>query len=637
MIFQLGGEDGNIVRSLLKQAILLIGQSPMSGYDTAASLTGANIPLAAAFSPVPTIYQRTTRQDPIVWSYYSGDTANAPIGTGPSTYGTVSPHFYSGVASDCVGPEISLARDLDTASPNRYKIVKFTSDGSCLATDWLNPAYPTGGPSFANQLLSFVAAAGVTIVGIHWEQGHNDAILTANASAYAANLAIWFAQLRSNYGNVPITFGQLMAGVTTSPYTFRDTIRAQQVIASQSIPYVTLINDDDLTLKADVIHPNADGSIAIGHRIATAYQAAIVNTTLSGTLGSSANPVVTSTAFSYTFAVSNTGAQPASNVSAVTTLPAGVVYGSSSGTGWTISVLGQVVTATRATLAVGAAPIITINVTSPSTLGTNPIVCTGTVVASNVVALASPSKSVTLSAPPVTADATSGLKIPQTGAEWTALAVSGVAAADSIWRCQEASGVLADSGANATPTPLTLSGTGTYANVVTGWASKGLATADGVNGSWKTTGGAAANPASASQLMLGYILVSNTPTVNRDVMEFYASGALAVRITVTPRTALKVGGGATTGTNSPVGSVRPFVMKYDHTGLAVALYTDQEKLIGTYAAQASISIGLGGFNAASPPTANYLYAAAWYGAAAEMSDATIKAMLQALGWTIPWT
>src|SRR5207244_12810091 len=52
------------------------------------------------------------------------------------------------------------------------------------------------------------------------------------------------------------------------------------------------------------------------------------------------------------------------------TLPAGVTFVSASGTGWTCSQSGGIVTCTRASLAVGAAPAITIVVTAPNEGGT---------------------------------------------------------------------------------------------------------------------------------------------------------------------------------------------------------------------------------------------------------------------------
>ena len=634
------------------KAILLIGQSPMSGYDTAAALTGANIPLAAAFSPVPTIYQRTTRQDPIVWSYYSGDTANDPITTGPSTFGTVSPHFYSGVASDCVGPEISLARDLDSVAPGQFRLVKMSVDGSCLATDWLNPAYPTGGPSLATQLTNFVTAANVTIVGIHWEQGHNDAILTANASAYAANLAIWFAQLRANYGNVPITFGQLMAGVTTSPYTFRDVIRAQQVIASQSIPYVTLINDDDLTLKADVIHPNADGSIAIGHRIATAYQAAIVNTTLTATLTSSANPIIANgSPYNYLVNVTNAGAVAAGVVSARVTLGAGIGYTSATGTGWTCTQAAGVVTCTRPSGVVGALPTITIAVTSPSAFGTGSVVSTATVVATNVQALTSLTHTETLTAPSVTKDSTSLVYTPLTATEFSAFitqfTLKGVDASTALavptsayFPGSVSSGVTLPDAIGAFP--LTFSGLNvTFAQAVAGWSTPSAHWINGATGTWKSTD--AALPAmntTASTVVMFCAPVSASAT--RVIVATGTTTQDSIQFTATPKINAADGGNSALGTAIPTAGngVRCLTQTHDPVGLTARVYTDQEKLVPTFSSVVtgkSFQIG-GGVGGGTAPVMDVIAVYRWDGASAAITDANMKALITALGnglWAPP--
>ena len=90
---------------------------------------------------------------------------------------------------------------------------------------------------------------------------------------------------------------------------------------------------------------------------------------LSVSKSDSADPVNATASFSYTVSVSNAGASTATSVSVSDTLPAGVGFVSASGTGWTCGESGRVVTCTRASLAVGAAPNITINVTAPSNGG----------------------------------------------------------------------------------------------------------------------------------------------------------------------------------------------------------------------------------------------------------------------------
>ena len=77
-----------------------------------------------------------------------------------------------------------------------------------------------------------------------------------------------------------------------------------------------------------------------------------------------------STPYNYTLNVSNNGGTPATSVVVTDTLPAGVVFNSATGTGWSCSAAAGVVTCTAPTLLTGAAPAITINVTPPSAYAT---------------------------------------------------------------------------------------------------------------------------------------------------------------------------------------------------------------------------------------------------------------------------
>src|ERR1043166_4321693 len=89
-------------------------------------------------------------------------------------------------------------------------------------------------------------------------------------------------------------------------------------------------------------------------------------TTLTVAIDDSADPVNVSTGFAYTTTITNTGSATAENVSAVIALDASLAFVSGSGTGWTVTPSGNTITCTRSSLAVGAAPVITINVTAGS-------------------------------------------------------------------------------------------------------------------------------------------------------------------------------------------------------------------------------------------------------------------------------
>lgn len=90
---------------------------------------------------------------------------------------------------------------------------------------------------------------------------------------------------------------------------------------------------------------------------------------LSITKGDSPEPVCAAETVAYTLAVSNSGPQTASAVSVTDTLPTGTTLVSAAGVGWNCGG-SPVVTCTRPSLAVAAAPAITITVTAPASGGT---------------------------------------------------------------------------------------------------------------------------------------------------------------------------------------------------------------------------------------------------------------------------
>jgi uncharacterized repeat protein (TIGR01451 family) len=91
---------------------------------------------------------------------------------------------------------------------------------------------------------------------------------------------------------------------------------------------------------------------------------------LSIALTDSPDPVAASATLTYTLDVTNHGGRDAEDVVVTQRLPSGnIAFQSATGIGWTCNAAGQLVTCTRATLLVGAAPSIAIRVTTPPTGG----------------------------------------------------------------------------------------------------------------------------------------------------------------------------------------------------------------------------------------------------------------------------
>lgn len=361
-------------------------------------------------------------------------------------------------------------------------------------------------------------------------------------------------------------------------------------------------------------------------------------TTLTVALTDSADPVITGVAFSYALVVTNTGSLDATTVVASVTLDASLTYGSASGTGWTVDASAlPVVTFTRATLAVGAAPTITINVTSGGAAVAAS--STGNASASNA-ASATPSVQAT-TVKLVSNDATSGIRVPASAQEWTDfIAYAGLsnAAPNSLWLCQEASGNLADSIGSLT---LAAASSPTYSNAATGWTRVGVGTVDGGTAKFMAGIGIGPNPTLTSTLWIFVVAVAATAAGNRMIMTSGGStAALDNSVFITGATGVpfdRCAGVSVNGTVDVRNTIQPIAILYDRTGSRSMTYTASQKIAGTYSATVTDgNKGIGSaFSAAS--SSSYLYGIMFSGAAAELTDAQIKSLLLALGWAIPWS
>jgi hypothetical protein len=136
--------------------------------------------------------------------------------------------------------------------------------------------------------------------------------------------------------------------------------------------------------------------------------------------------------------------------------------------------------------------------------------------------------------------------------------------------------------------------------------------------------------------MLAYLrFPAANPAAIRDLLG--AQNNVLLRL-LTTGVCRQLGVVANDGVSPVVNAVHPVVIRYDRTNSNTTLYTDLEKKVGTFSAAATA--GLLTFLGGQTTTAGdvgYLYAAQWRDGSAEMSDATVKSLLQALGWTIPWS
>ena len=109
-----------------------------------------------------------------------------------------------------------------------------------------------------------------------------------------------------------------------------------------------------------------------------------------------------------------------------------------------------------------------------------------------------------------------------------------------------------------------------------------------------------------------------------------------LRANGTPRTAIHCNGVTTNGTVDPLGSVRPYAIRFNRTAGTVTAFSNQEKYTGTYSAAVTDGVkGWGSTSGNACPMA-VLWGMCFKAAQAEWTDAEIKSFLQAMGWSIPW-
>ena len=253
----------------------------------------------------------------------------------------------------------------------------------------------------------------------------------------------------------------------------------------------------------------------------------------------------------------------------------------------------------------------------------------------------------------VTQDATSGKYIPQTTAEWNAL---GVTSPNAIYGFQDASGNIVDSVGTAT---LTVTGAGaTYQTAVAGWTSKSVSVGNAATWLAATTDASLPDTSTTSFMCILYIKMA-TVTSSRAILGI-GSGAAANRPGVlsrfggpiaTPAFSLvaqgPLGANANTGVinydpqNQATQSVIACVYKHDVSRGVDILYTDTDMIVGPIvlagAAGKQFALGNTSTQGVSAGVYNILYCAAWYGSAAEMSDAQVQTMITSLGFQANWT
>lgn len=239
--------------------------------------------------------------------------------------------------------------------------------------------------------------------------------------------------------------------------------------------------------------------------------------------------------------------------------------------------------------------------------------------------------------PGVTRDAASQWYFPASAAEWTALmSAAGLATGNPVTthNCQEASGALVDAFGLAN---LAASGAGhLYAQSVAGFTRLAVTTVDATAGQkWLNTT-TAPDPNLVSTLWLAAIrFPAVAPAANRDLMA--NAGTLDCRLNASGKIAF-INGATTAGTANPLGGVHLVAVQHNLTATTFTGFTDQEKVVGTFAVNTTNPMFVLGGQTTIPGDVGYLWEAEFSGAAAELTSAQMKTLFQTLtGIVIPWS
>ena len=179
------------------------------------------------------------------------------------------------------GPEMSLARRVARVSGIReLAVIKVAYFGTNLAADW-NPAATTGNQLYARLRMHVDAALRLLrdrsetprIVGFFWMQGETDGTNSTHAAAYADHLRSFIARVRRDHDTPALPF--VLGRIGPQPakgYVHQNAVRIAQVQVAERVPAMAWVDTDDLVRDTDGIHLLAPGVIALGERMANAWQ-----------------------------------------------------------------------------------------------------------------------------------------------------------------------------------------------------------------------------------------------------------------------------------------------------------------------------------------------------------------------------
>lgn len=575
-----------------QKIVAIMGQSNAEGKSDYRDLTDQT--LVPSFSAVRLKQQLAVTNSPSsLWDTYA---------TGPTVH-------RDGASSSNCGGELTLARYLNSVLPGKFDLVKIAVGSSNLNTNWRPGVnWPgSGQPNLCAQAIAYLQAAenelGGKIAAIIWVQGEADATSATDSAAYETNLTALIAAIRAVFPGVPFIFNRLSS---TGTQTYNADVRTAQTNVDANVSGTTMVDCDGVAMKVDNLHFTADGYQELFRRFALAVLAA---------LGINVPPVAD-------FSTNLVG----SDVTC-TNLDTDA-DGSIASRTWSFGD-GATSTAANPTHTYAASGTYQISHTCTDNSGQ---------VSATVV------KSVTVVNATWEIDATSSKAFPETAQHWTDLftnySLTTLSVPDALWLMQETSGTTFADVMGAFP--LTITGSPSLAQAVTGWTKKAWVTTDG-NSSMRgrTTSASLPNVTSESMAVLIYVAVTATPATARGLIGFgLATNDVEGRVQTTPAFQARSGSSTSQGGATNISTtVHPVLLVVNRTAGSVKMYTDSEKLNPTLNTGLNgQGLDIGATRNAAAPAAKILCGAMWKTAKAEaFTDVTAKSFLQALAWSPSWT